>query len=213
MKTLKCVLVLFAFVGLMLVGCSDESQSPVGPSDQSIQSSASLQKNIIRSFTGKEGPDVLGFPPPSTLIDPGSLKIVDGNKMISRGMIEHTYFTATFPLDDPRPDLLSGKGILELNSNFDLTTGEGFCWGKLTVTPDNPLALGGVWEISWHGEMYPGSDPILGVVTICPLKWVGHGKGGAVNGMQLHGDDIIKYIDPFNWRGDGGQNCYIKEHK
>ena len=29
MKTFKCVLVLFAFVGLILVGCSDESQSPV----------------------------------------------------------------------------------------------------------------------------------------------------------------------------------------
>ena len=159
MKTLKCVLVLFAFVGLTLVGCSDESQSPVAPTDQSIQSPTSLQKNIIRPFTGKEGPDVVGFLPPLTLIDPGSSKIVDGNKMISRGMLEHTFFKATFK--DGGLDLLSGKGILELNSNFDLATGEGFTWGKLTVTPDNPLALGGVWEISWHGEMFPGPDPII----------------------------------------------------
>ena len=54
MKTFKCVLVLFAFVGLILVGCSDESQSPVSSIDQSIQGPTSLQKNIIRPFMVKK---------------------------------------------------------------------------------------------------------------------------------------------------------------
>ena len=99
---------------------------------------------------------MLGYPPPLMVIDPGSTKFADG-KMISRGMLEHTFFKATFK--DGGLDLLSGKGILELNSTFDMNKFEGFCWGKLTVTPDNPLALGGVWEISWHGKMFMGPDP------------------------------------------------------
>ena len=45
MKTLKCVIVLLAFVGLSLVGCSDEQQSPVTPTDQ-----GSLEKVTITDF-------------------------------------------------------------------------------------------------------------------------------------------------------------------
>lgn len=198
MKALKCFLVLFSFLGLMLIGCSDESQSPISPTDQS---SASLQKNIIRPFTGHEYP--------TSVVSPGNVHMA-GSKQISKGVLFTTRFEAAF--SDGKPNLLSGNGFLELNSIFDFSTFEGFTWGKLTVTPDN-INAGGVWEISWHGKMFLGPDPKTGeIVTICPLKWVGHGKGGAINGMQLHGDDIIKYKGPMNWYGDGGQNCYVKEH-
>ena len=66
MKALKCVLVLFSFVGLMLVGCSDQSQSPVSPTDQ-----ISLEKKTIHYFTIKDFP----VPPPYPyVIDPGVKK-------------------------------------------------------------------------------------------------------------------------------------------
>src|SRR3990167_7115486 len=100
MKTLKCVLVLFSFWGLMLVGCSDESQSPVFPTDQS---SASLQKNIIRPFTGHEHP--------TSVVSPGTVHIANG-KQISKGVLFTTRFEATFT--DGKPNLLSGNGFLEL---------------------------------------------------------------------------------------------------
>lgn len=199
MKALKCFLVLFSFLGLMLVGCSDESQSPVSPTDQS---SASLQKNIIRPFTSTEGPN---------LANPGLIipapRIVDG-KTIFMGIQENTVFNATFL--DGGPDLLSGFGVLELNSIIDNATGAGFTWGKLALTPSNPTAMGGVWEISWHGNGYV--DPSTGM-TITPLKWVGHGKGGAVNGMQFRCDDTIYMTNLLDWVGKDGENCYIKEHK
>ncbi len=51
MKALKSILVLFSFVSLLLVGCSDQPQSPVSPSDQT-----SIKKNFTREFTGTNTP-------------------------------------------------------------------------------------------------------------------------------------------------------------
>jgi hypothetical protein len=205
MKMLKCVAVLLAFGGLMLVGCSDELQSPVAPTNQSIQSQTSLQKDIIRLFTGYEHP--------TSVISPGNVYVVDG-KQIAKDVKYATHFEATFT--DGNPDLLSGDGVLVLNQVLDLTTYEGFATGKLTVTPWNSAA-GGIWEISWHSKVFLAPDPNnpAKLVLTYPGKWVGHGKGGTINGMQLSGDDIIKYnpLDPMDWRGDGGLNCYVKEHK
>ena len=57
MKALKCFLVLFSFLGLILVGCSDQSQSPVSPTDQSINASSALEKKFPpREFTGEAIP-------------------------------------------------------------------------------------------------------------------------------------------------------------
>lgn len=197
MKSLKCALVLFSFMGLMLVGCSDESQSPVSPVDHS-----SMEKNIIRPFISKEGPN---------LADPGLIvpdpKITD-SKTIFMGIKMNTYFEATFL--DGGPDLLSGYGKLELNSITDNATGAGFAWGKLTLTPTNPAANGGIWEISWHGNGY--IDFSTGM-SITPLTWVGHGKGGAINGMQFRCDDTIYMTSLLDWIGKDGQNNFIKEHK
>jgi hypothetical protein len=204
MKTLKCVLVLFSFVGLMLVGCSDELQSPVGPSDQSIQSPTSLQKITIRPFTGKEYPTSLVYFPEPYMFH---------GKQIVIGLKYKTRFEAAF--SDGKPDLLSGNGFLILNQVLDMQTYQGFATGKLTVTPDNKNA-GGVWEIIWYSKVFLAPDPHTGALVLTyPGTWVGCGKGGKINGMQLHGDDIIKYnpADPMSWYGDGGQNCYVKEFK
>ena len=51
MSTRIFFFVLFAFVGLALVSCSDEQQSPVAPLDQPIQEQGSLEKWTITPFT------------------------------------------------------------------------------------------------------------------------------------------------------------------
>lgn len=74
MKTLKCVLALFAFVGLMLVGCSDESQSPVSPVEK-----GSLEKSIIHNFTITDVPILPPlYPWP---VDPGIIKFLPNGKI------------------------------------------------------------------------------------------------------------------------------------
>jgi hypothetical protein len=200
MKALTYAVVLLACAGLSLVGCTDQAQSPVAPTDNVVQAPASLQKDFIRPFLGREGPN---------LTDPGLIlyptRTADGKTF--GGFQENTYFHATF--SDGLPDLLTGKGVLELNYWIDNTTFEGFSWGKLTVDPDAPAAGNGVWEISWHGRMWV--DMTTGQ-TIAPLQWVGHGKGGAVNGMQLRGDDTIYLTDVLHWEGRGGQNDYVVQH-
>ena len=72
MKTLKCVLTLFAFAGLMLVSCSDQSQSPVSPNEQ-----VSLEKKTIHYITCTNVP----VPPPYPYaLDPGVKKYLpNGN--------------------------------------------------------------------------------------------------------------------------------------
>ena len=200
MKTAFVALLLVAAVAFMVMGCSDDSTQPVSPTDQSIQAPGPLQKNIIREFLGEEGPDPDG---PGLVLSP--MRIVDDG-MTFQSLRENTYFHADFL--DGGPDLVSGKGVLELNYKFDPNTFEGFTWGKLVLKPDALVGADGVWEISWQGKMWVD----LTGQTIAPLKWVGHGKGGAVNGMQLFGDDTIYMTDFAHWIGKGGKNCYVKEH-
>ena len=89
MKTLKCVIVLFAIVGLSLVGCSDKSQSPVTPIDQ-----GSLEKVIITDFTCSDNP----IPP--YIIDPGVVKLVGGNWIMKDvGVIEQLISSDTPALE------------------------------------------------------------------------------------------------------------------
>ena len=206
MKTLKHVFLLISLSGLIFWGCSDDSPSPISPDDQSANS---LQKNIIRTFKSTEGPNIVDYPPPTTLFDYKE-RFADGNRFIS--YTEHTFFNANF--DDGGEDILTGDGLLELNAKVDVNTGDGFTWGKLTITPTEANVEGGVWEISWHGKLsISGFTPLGEPIFTAPLKWVGHGSGGTINGMQFFSDDIITQISPFNWSGGGGTNCYIKVHK
>jgi hypothetical protein len=201
MKALKCVLVLFSFVGLMLVGCSDQSQSPVSSEDQF---GASLQKFTNRYFTSTEGPKI------PVVIDDYKDRIVDGNRFLS--YTEHTFFKAIF--NDGGEDILTGDGVLEVNAKVDVNTGDGFSWGKVTITPTVTDVKGGVWDISWHGKLSISGFTTAGEpIFTAPLKWVGHGKGGTINGIQFFSDDIVTQVSPIDWSGGGGTNCYIKVHK
>ena len=56
----------------------------------------------------------------------------------------------------------------------------GVRWGKLTLDPDAPESGDGVWEITWNGTTTLGASGF-----VSPMKWVGQGKGGAIDGMQL----------------------------
>ena len=52
MKTLQCLIVLIAFVGLSLIGCTDKSQSPVGPADQNSAVSLDKKGPVVHSVNG-----------------------------------------------------------------------------------------------------------------------------------------------------------------
>lgn len=197
-------LVLMAAVAMVLAGCSDESALPVSPTDQAAQGVAPLAKNVVRPFTTTEGPDLLN--PLGYVIDPGSSPPHNKNKMIVRGMVVRNVVTAVFP--EGGLDLISGHGILEMNFTFDNSAMEGICWGKLKLDPDAVEAGDGVWEITWNGTITVNA---MGIFE-CPMKWVGHGKGGAIDGMQSFSDDQVMTIwSPFDgWAGQG--TGFIKAH-
>ena len=190
MKTLKCIIVLFAFVGLWLAGCSDNSQSPVAPTDQS-----SLDKVIIRDFTGTDYP--------TGLIDPGTTTVHNGITMI-RDMHQIIVFEVTF--SDGGIDLLSGEGDVELNANIDFANGTSFWWGNVTLTPSAPEALGGQFKITWHGQGTLGPSG-----WTIPLQEVGHGEGGALISIQcFFNNQITASADLSVW--SGAMEGYLKTH-
>ena len=188
MKTLKCVFVLLAFMGLSLVGCSDEQQSPVTPIDQ-----GSLEKVIITNFTFSHFP--IG------LTGEGEVKLVGGNWILKDfGVIEQ--FTSSDPL-------AAGTAIHYLSATFNAITGEGPVHGSWTLTPEANTE-GGVWEGSYTGyrSKMPGSDTLY----ILPLQLVGHGKGGTIQGMQIRENSTITAwgTPPVGWYGSG--EGFIKSH-
>ena len=197
MKTLKCVLVLFAFVGLLLLGCSDQLQSPVSPTDQSVQAPGSLEKSFPpREFTSDEIP--------TDVIDPGIFKYPDG-KIMLRGHRGNVLFTAEFFPGDTDPDLLSGPGEVEINGIIDPVTGVGQFHGKLTLRPEAPKAVGGEWEFTWHGDAtFSLAAWLNGPGWTLTIRDVGHGNGGALTGMQCRMDLIISFPpDMSTWTGTG----------
>ena len=44
MKVIKFLLAALAFTGLLMTGCSDKQNSPIGPTDQSLDQSGYLEK-------------------------------------------------------------------------------------------------------------------------------------------------------------------------
>jgi hypothetical protein len=175
---------------LSLVGCSDKSNSPVAPADES-----SLGKVTIREFTGTDYP--------TGLIDPGTTT-VHKEKMKIRGMRQSFAFQVLF--SDGGIDLLSGEGDLELNANIDLTNGTAFWWGKKLLTPSAPEALGGQFKFTWHGSAVLGPSG-----WTLSVKEVGHGEGGALTGIQCFFDNIITAPpDLSTWSGD--LEGYLRTH-
>jgi len=193
MKTLKCIFVLFAIVGLILVGCSDKSQSPVSPANQTITQPNSLQKVFTREFNAVEIPTAIDDP--GTYIYPdGKIKLI-GNK-------GPTYFSATFT-DGLTPDLLTGPGYAEISGITDPIAGTGIWQGKLTLMPD--AAEGGKWEFTWHGDATVSATAWNGGPGwIIPLKEEGHGCGGILTGMQCQMELIVTAPPELNtWAATG----------
>lgn len=189
MKTLKYVLVLFIFIGLLMSGCSDKSQLPVDPNGKS----ASLEKSFTREFTATVMP---GIP-----TNPGIYKYPDG-KVLTTKYLGPATFTAAYLPGDTGPDILSGVGEVEINGITDMTELIGKWHGKLRFTPAN--AGGGSWQFTWHGSStFSQTAWMGGPGWIIPLQEVGHGEGGEINGMQCHMEvTIYGALDFSNWYGE-----------
>ena len=188
MKTLKCVLIFFSFVGFMLVGCSDQLQSPVSPADK-----ASLQKNFSREFTGTNTP--VG------VINEGIITYPDGKTKV-RNHLAQTVFVATYLPGDTGPDILSGFGEVEINGLIDMNTVIGPWQGKFKLTPEG--AGGGIWQFTWHGtSTFSPTAWEGGPGFILPLQEMGHGEGGDINGMQCRMEVMIySALDFSGWYGE-----------
>lgn len=185
MKTLICAVVLLAFAELLLIGCSDPSQSPVSPQDQTTQSLISIQKNFSRDF------NMIGIP--TGIFDEPIYKYPHG-KVLGLHYRGPMLLTATFT--DSFTDLLSGTGVVEISGILDPVAGTGHYQGKLTVTPDN--AEGGVWKFTWHGEAtFSPTAWEGGPGWVVPLKETGYGNGGIINGMQCEWENTI--VGPLDW--------------
>jgi len=177
---------------LLLMGCSDKINSPVAPIDQD---QVSLEKKTLREFSGSMDP--------IEVTDPGTTKEVNGKIMIL-GMHNRVVVNASFA--DGGPDIFSGEGDLEINEIIDFASGEGKSWGKLKLTPSAPEALGGYWELVWHGKATLG----LSGWTV-PLKEGGPGKDGVLKGLHVFMDNTITTpVDLSSWHGEF--NGVIKSH-
>jgi hypothetical protein len=186
MKTVSCALLILATLVFILPGCSDESVPPVSATDLSGLVPGALQKSVARDFTANMSP--------TGVTDAGIYKYPDGKVML-KGLQGPVYLGATF-FDGP-PDLITGSGEIEINGLSDFNTGVGQWYGKVTLHPAAPEAAGGVWEITWHG-----TATLTGSGWILPLKEEGHGKGGALTGMQCRLENtIVAPPDLSTWSG------------
>jgi hypothetical protein len=159
MKTTKFLFVLFAFVGFIIVSCSDEPQSPITPGE-----SGSLKKVVREPYDGTEAL--------IQLIDPGRQKVVNGKLIIQHMQLLERLETTTA--------MVTGEMFCDLSIHIDIVTGEGHMSGGGTVTPDDP-SVGGVWHWSFNAERVKTGES----EWTATLHLVGHGQGGVIQGWQL----------------------------
>jgi len=165
MKTLKCVIVLFAIVGLTLIGCSEKSQLPNEPVN-------SLEKVTTTDYTATI--TLVG------LVDPGSEKMV-GQNIIVKDRVVLTRYETTSPL-------VTGDLLVTINFSYNLNTGEGPSHGKWSKVPDAyPDA---VWEGSFTGYRTKTGES----EWTENLNVVGKGEGGVIDGMKNFAD-VLMYSD------------------
>jgi hypothetical protein len=172
MKTLKCVIVLFAIVGLTLIGCSEKSQLPNEPIN-------SLEKVTTIGYTGTI--TLVG------LIDPGSEKIV-GQNMIVKDRVVLTRFEDSSPL-------ITGDLLLTINSRFNINTGEGHMHGQWSIVPD--VYPDAVWEGSFTGHRTKTGES----EWTENISTVGKGDGGVIDGMKTFADGLIYSDDIYSRTG------------
>jgi hypothetical protein len=163
MKTIKIVLVLTAFIGLLFTGCSEKSSPVASSTDQAVNSSSgsmSLGKMTVTSFTGRE--DIIDF------VD-GIYVGTKGNRVVGKGGQFKSIWTSSMPL------LNNAEMEFTLHASFN-TSGEGPLQGKFTMSLG-----GGTLEGTLEGKMFAvNEDEMQG-----NFKYVGHGKGGTIDGMKL----------------------------
>lgn len=156
MKTLKCLFVLIALIGLLFAGCSEKSQ-PTAPTDHAITPQV-LNKVDKTYFSGTDLP--------KDIISRGETK-GSGQRTIIKWMEGDDYLNVS----DPR---VSGVAHIIVSSSTDENL-NGQAHGKFTLTPYDPN-VGGIWEGTWNGYVVGG---------IGHWKLVAHGSGGSIHGMQL----------------------------
>ena len=204
MRTNIYAVALVAFVGLLLIGCSDNMQSPVSPADQPAQVPASLEKCNVTNIKLADFPIWVTPTPDVTLV---------GGKWHMRKVEVHELVTATkIPSGNPYP-LGSGIMVHYLSATFDAVTGEGPVHGSFTITPADNAAKGGVWEGTYEGYRSKTSTPN---VYALPLRVEGHGRGGTIRGMQIFVKSILTVNAdpvthlPVGWSGIG--TGFVKSH-
>ena len=200
MKALSFVLLLAASTVFVLTGCSDNSAIPVSPTDQPVQTPASLEKSNKVDITFTER-NVSIAPPAKMWTAGGVLQIRDA----------HAFEEVVG--DNP---LITGTMEHYLSLSLDLVTGEGPCHGSWTLVPSSP-SVTGVWEGTYEGYRSKTSNP--SVFTL-PLKLVAHGRGGTVDGMQAKMTVTLivltpppgtyPYPAPYYWSGDDGAGIIIQ---
>jgi hypothetical protein len=197
MKVLKYFAVLFSFVGLLLVGCSDEMQSPVSSIEKGKLKKD--KKNVEYTFTS--------VPEPFTANPADYMKIA--------GRTLHLKNYPVIDIISATDSRVTGRMEHVLSLKLDVITGKGPCHGKFILTPTDLAATGGgVWEGKYEGYRSKTDDPY---VFMLPLKLVAHGKGGTIDGMQgfMKADLVVITNDvyyplPIYWTATG--TGVIKEH-
>ncbi len=189
MKKIRSAFVLFAFLFLAMLGCSDQSQSPVAPAEQS-----SLDKAIITEYT-------ISSSPAPFIADPNDYINIAGR----------TVHLMKYPVIDnveSSDARLTGRMEHVLTIKLDVITGEGPCNGKFTLTPTDLAATGGgVWEGTYEGYRSKTDNPY---VFVLPLKMVAHGNGGTIDKIQGFNDVTLTvytnqayYPLPIYWTAKG----------
>ncbi|OGU66658.1 MAG: hypothetical protein A2W30_07305 [Ignavibacteria bacterium RBG_16_36_9] len=187
MKKFNCLIATIAFIGLLLVGCSDKSQSPIAPTDEQ----GSLEKVTTINYTATI--TIVG------LVDPGSVKIV-GQNMIVKDRVVLTRYESSSPL-------VTGDLLITINFRYNLNTGEGPSHGKWSNVPDAfPDA---VWEGSFTGyRTKTGESEWTENVYI-----VGKGEGGVIDGMKNFADGLIYSTHIYEETGFVGEGSGVLKSK
>lgn len=159
MKTVKFIIALFAFLGFMLISCSDETQNPLTPGE-----SGSLQKVVREPYTGDEVP--------VAVLDPGTSKVENGILIIQHMQLQERLLTTT--------DMITGDMFADLSAHINIVTGEGHMSGGGTITPDDPN-VGGIWHWSFQAERVKTGES----EWTTTLHLIGHGQGGVIQGRQV----------------------------
>jgi hypothetical protein len=198
MKRVTYAVALLAFAGFSLPGCVDQSQSPVAPTDRAAREPAFLEKGNDVSFTLSSHP---------VWVDPNPDMKLSGGRLQMKNV-------AVWDMVSSSDQRFAGRMEHSLSLTLDVVTGEGPCHGSYTLIPDPTVTRGGVWEGTYEGYRSKTTDPY---VFVLPLKLVGQGRGGAIDGMQAFCKATLtvytnaaSFPVPTYWECEG--TGFIKEH-